>query len=87
MRAADLLGTDVVTYFVQSQIPVALCVIATVAVGHFFIQRWFDRKAQHAGEAESAEAPAESTDERLKRLLRVLVPCTMHFCRCCRSFC
>ena len=67
MRAADLLGTDVVTYFVQSQIPVALCVIATVAVGHFFIHRWFDRKAQHAGEAESAEAPAESTDERLKK--------------------
>lgn len=67
MRAADLLGTDVVTYFVQSQIPVALCVIATVAVGHFFIQRWFDRKAQHAGEAEAAEAPAESTDERLKK--------------------
>lgn len=54
MRAADLLGTDVVTYFVQSQIPVALCVIATVAVGHFFIQRWFDRKALHAGEAEAA---------------------------------
>lgn len=44
MRAADLLGTDVVTYFVQSQIPVALCVIATVAVGHFFVQRAFDRR-------------------------------------------
>lgn len=67
MRAADLLGTDVVTYFVQSQIPVALYVIATVAVGHFFIQRWFDRKALHAGEAEAAEVPAESTDERLKK--------------------
>lgn len=42
MRAADLLNTDVVTYFVHNQIPVALCVIATVAVGHFFVQRWFD---------------------------------------------
>lgn len=31
MRAADLMSTDVVTYFVQSQIPVAVCVIATVA--------------------------------------------------------
>ena len=41
--------------------------IATVAVGHFFIQRWFDRKALHAGEAEAAEVPAESTDERLKK--------------------
>ena len=44
MRAADLLNTDVVTYFVQNQIPVALCVIAVVAIGHFFIQRWFDKK-------------------------------------------
>ena len=44
MRAADLLNTDVVTYFVQNQIPVALCVIAVVAIGHFFVQRWFDKK-------------------------------------------
>lgn len=44
MRAADLLNTDVVTYFVQDQIPVALCVIAVVAIGHFFVQRWFDRR-------------------------------------------
>ena len=50
MRAADLMGTDVVTYFVQDQLPVALCVIAVVAVGHFFVQRWFDRKDGLAGE-------------------------------------
>ena len=56
---------------------VALCVIATVAVGHFFIQRWFDRKAQHAGEAEAAEAPAESTDERLKKAFEGAGP--MHY--------
>lgn len=68
MRAADLLGTDVVTYFVQSQIPVALCVIATVAVGHFFVQRWFDRRAEAAGKSEGGgAAAAESTDERLRK--------------------
>lgn len=44
MRAADLMQTDVVTYFVHSQIPVAVCVITTVALGHFFVQRWFDRR-------------------------------------------
>ncbi len=44
MRAADLLNTDVVTYFVQDQLPVAICVIITVAVGHFLVQRWFDRR-------------------------------------------
>lgn len=35
-------GRSIKTYFVHNQIPVALCVIATVAVGHFFVQRWFD---------------------------------------------
>ncbi|WP_409307163.1 C4-dicarboxylate transporter DcuC [Pectobacterium sp. B1J-3] len=44
MRAADLMGIDVVTYFIHSQMPVALCVMATIAVGHFFVQRWFDRR-------------------------------------------
>ena len=59
MRAADLLNTDVVTYFVQDQIPVALCVIATVAIGHFFVQRWFDRRD---GEAANAGTGGEKQD-------------------------
>ncbi len=87
MRAADLLGTDVVTYFVQSQIPVALCVIATVAVGHFFIQRWFDRKASMPEWPRPLKRRPNRPMNVSKRLLRVPVPCTMHFCRCCRSFC
>ena len=44
MRAADLVGTDVVTYFVTGQIPVAICIIIAVAVGHALVQRWFDRR-------------------------------------------
>lgn len=44
MRAADLMGTDVITYFVTGQLPVAICVIAAVALGHYFVQRWFDRR-------------------------------------------
>ncbi len=59
MRAADLLNTDVVTYFVQNQIPVALCVIATVAIGHFFVQRWFDRRD---GETANAGTAGEKQD-------------------------
>lgn len=58
MRAADLLNTDVVTYFVQNQLPVALCVIAVVAIGHFFVQRYFDRRDKDVAQAnvESDEA-------------------------------
>ena len=49
MRAADLLNTDVVTYFVTGQIPVAVCVIVSIGVGHFFIQRWYDRREAAKG--------------------------------------
>lgn len=58
MRAADLLNTDVVTYFVQNQLPVALCVIVVVAIGHFFVQRYFDRRDKDVAQAntESGEA-------------------------------
>lgn len=61
MRAADLMQTDVVTYFVHSQIPVAVCVITTVALGHFFVQRWFDRRdaAKLGTEAKATKASDE----------------------------
>ncbi len=59
MRAADLLNTDVVTYFVHNQIPVALCVIATVAVGHFFVQRWFDLR-----DGQTANAGSNSQEKK-----------------------
>lgn len=44
MRAAELVKTDVVTYFVHGQLPVAICTMLTIAVAHFFVQRWFDKK-------------------------------------------
>ena len=62
MRAADLMSTDVVTYFVQSQIPVAVCVIATVAIGHFFVQRWFDQRDAARGVADGAPVKADQKD-------------------------
>ena len=62
MRAADLMSTDVVTYFVQSQIPVAVCVIATVAIGHFFVQRRFDQRDAARGVADGAPVKADQKD-------------------------
>jgi DcuC family C4-dicarboxylate transporter len=60
MRAADLCGTDVVTYFLTGQGPVALCTILSVALGHFFIQRWFDKR--EAAAEETAGHPEEKVD-------------------------
>ena len=49
MRAAELVKTDVVSYFVHGQIPVAICTVLTVAVAHFFVQRWFDKRDLASG--------------------------------------
>ncbi len=63
MRAADLLNIDVVTYFVQNQLPVAICVIITVAVGHFFVQRWFDRRDGETAKKENAEGTQQDVNK------------------------
>ena len=63
MRAADLVGTDVVTYFVSSQIPVAIVVVATVALGHFFIQRWFDAKDKAAGREVGSKVDPQNVEK------------------------
>lgn len=41
--AAETSGMDIIPYFLHHQLPVAVCVVTTVAVLHFFVQRWFDR--------------------------------------------
>ncbi|MCF0254421.1 MAG: C4-dicarboxylate transporter DcuC, partial [Duodenibacillus sp.] len=60
LRAADLLKTDVGTYFVMDQLPVALCVIAAVALGHYAVQKFFDRRDGVAcGSAASRDSKAD----------------------------
>ena len=63
MRAADLVGTDVVTYFVQSQVPVALVVVTVVALGHFFVQRWFDQRDQAQGKVTAEKVDAQNIEK------------------------
>ena len=66
MRAADLCNMDVVTYFVQGQGPVALCTIASVAIGHFFVQRWFDKKEGALANKEDTKESALDVDKALE---------------------
>lgn len=42
--AAKTAGIDVSVYFVHYQLPVSIAAMATVAVLHFFVQKWFDKK-------------------------------------------
>ena len=63
MRAADLVNTDVVTYFVTGQIPVAICIIIAVAVGHALVQRWFDRREAAKGIKDDTSTVAGETKD------------------------
>lgn len=42
--AAKTAEMDVSVYFAQYQLPVAIATMATIAILHFFVQRWFDQK-------------------------------------------
>jgi len=47
--------TDVVGYFIRGQIPVAICTVIVVAVLHFVVQRWFDRRDIASGRCTVAD--------------------------------
>lgn len=56
-RTADL---DVALYFTQYQIPVAIPTALTIAVLHFFMQRWFDKRDGHQVVASEIEKSVET---------------------------
>ena len=41
---SKLSGLDVMTWFIEGQIPVAICTMTAIAVSHFYVQRYFDCK-------------------------------------------
>jgi DcuC family C4-dicarboxylate transporter len=45
--SATTAGLDITTYWTQYQVPVALCVMVVVAILHFFVQQWFDKRDGH----------------------------------------
>lgn len=46
--AAELCGMEIVPYFIHYQVPVGLCTVAALAIGHYFVQRWFDKRKPDA---------------------------------------
>lgn len=53
--AATNAGLDSSVYFIKYQMPVAIAVMITIAVAHFFVQRYFDKKDGHILGADSKE--------------------------------
>lgn len=65
-------GIDPVIYWTNYQIPIAAVVIPVVAVLHFFVQKWFDKREGHVVEV-TALAKSE-TDESLPPLIYAILP-------------
>lgn len=59
--AAKTAGVEPVIYLVHYQLPVALCVIASVAIAHYFIQKYYDKKNDDVySQTQTIEALEES---------------------------
>lgn len=65
-------GMDVATYFVNYQIPVGLCIMTTVAVLHFVVQRWFDRRSGHV--VQVTQVAATEADKYLPPVIYAILP-------------
>ncbi|AJQ25513.1 C4-dicarboxylate transporter DcuC [Pelosinus fermentans] len=61
--AAKTAGLQTVDYFVTYQLPVAVVVILAIAVTHYFVQRWFDKKHE-GGLAAGVPREEENTDPK-----------------------
>lgn len=48
-KAAEVIGVDGATYFIQHQLFVGVCTAIVIAVLHFICQKWFDKRDQLRG--------------------------------------
>jgi len=67
-------GVDIATYFTDYQIPVAICVIITVAVLHYIVQQWFDKKSGHIVERSEMVVDDVSKEDLYPPLIYAILP-------------
>lgn len=72
--AAKTAGLDVADYFVAEQIPIAVVTMVTIAVSHYFVQRYFDRKEGLEPQKLQAVSAHESETENLPPKIYALLP-------------
>lgn len=65
-------GLDVVVYFTQHQLPVSIAVILTIAIAHYFVQQWYDKKEEHI--VAKSEIAAAIQDKDLPPTVYALLP-------------
>jgi C4-dicarboxylate transporter, DcuC family len=72
--AAQTAGVDLTAYWTQYQVPVAIAVMAVVAVLHYFTQQWFDKRDGHVAVRTTAETAATTEQEVLPPAIYAILP-------------
>ncbi|MEN6564816.1 MAG: C4-dicarboxylate transporter DcuC [Veillonellales bacterium] len=67
-------GMDIATYFTSYQIPVGICVVAIVAVLHYIVQQWFDKKSGHVVKKSELVVEDLSQDDTNPPLIYAILP-------------
>jgi len=62
--AAELLDMSITEYFASTEILVAIPVTLTVAVTHFFVQKWFDKRDGHKRSQTEIKVAGEQDDRQ-----------------------
>ena len=72
--AAKTAGLDPVIYLVQYQVPIAICVLIAVAITHFFVQRYFDKKNDDVYAEPASLKPVDQPDAPLWYAIWPILP-------------
>lgn len=72
--AAKFAGLDPMGYFVSYQIPVSLAVATTIAVLHYFTQRWFDKRDGERAWKTEAGVSVEEIDYKGAPMFYMFLP-------------
>lgn len=72
--AAKNSGLDVAAYFTNYQIPVSVLAVLTIAVLHFIVQKYFDKKEGHVARPLEESMNKIDTNEGLPPIIYALLP-------------
>lgn len=70
--AAQVAGMKIATYFFHYQLPVASCVIISVAISHFFVQRAFDKKDKNINHEQAEQKALDNVPPLYYAILPVM---------------
>ena len=79
--AAQVAGMKIATYFFHYQLPVASCVIISVAISHFFVQRAFDKKDKNINHEQAEQKALDNVHLVVVMLLSLTVTMFVEFFR------